>query len=62
MCMVTIYRGEQKEDTKLMEEVSGYEILLDTNRIRAWQMMGEEREFEIENNVRWSSRDDTLVI
>ena len=62
MCMITIYRGTTEEKNKLAEEVSSYEMLFNEARIRAWSLMGEEKEFAIEHIVKWNSTDDTLVI
>ncbi len=62
MCNVTIYRGEKKDECKLWEDVAGYEIQLDQRRVQAWKMMGEKKEFLIENNIRWSAREDYLII
>ncbi len=62
MCQITIYRGTESEDAKLMDDVSQYEIDLSGRKIRAQKMMGEEMVFTIENNVRWNSRKDTLII
>ena len=39
-----------------------YEIVFNEARIRAWSLMGEEKEFAIEHIVKWNSTDDTLVI
>ncbi len=60
--MITIYRGTPEEKNKLAEEVSSYEIIFNEARICAWSLMGEEKEFAIENTVKWNSTDDTLVI
>ena len=62
MCNVTIYRGEKTDDRKLWEDVAGYEIDLDQGTIKACRILGETKDFAIEKKIRWSAREDYLII
>jgi len=61
MCLVTIYKGEIDEASKLMEEVLRFEVHLDRRKLVAAGFQGES-EFDVAESVVWSEESDTLVI
>jgi len=64
MCVLKIYIGSKKEENKVMEEVSGYEINFADKTLDAYPVLGESRKFKFKDidKVKWSEQDDSLVI
>jgi len=64
MCVVKIYIGSKKEENKVMEEVSDYELNYKDKTLDAYPVLGESRKFKFKNidKIKWSEQDDSLVI
>ena len=64
MCILKIYIVSKKEENKIMEEVSGYEISFADKTLDAYPVLGESRKFKFKDidKIKWSEQDDSLVI
>ena len=64
MCVVKFYIGEKKEENKVMDEVTSYEINFRDKSMNAYPVLGENKKFEFKNidRIVWSEQDDLLVI
>lgn len=62
MCMITLYKGNAKEENKIAENITKYTLDLEGKKIKVYPMLKEPQEFTIEKGLRWDESNDSMII
>jgi len=62
MCIISVYEDKISEETKICEDVAEYKIDLNEKKLWTQSILGEEKTFDLKNNLKWSEESDTLII